>query len=141
VDSPVVLERLDALKALGVRIALDDFGTGYSSLAYLREFPIDILKIDRSFVTPLDEDPKAVALARAIIAIAEALDLDVIAEGAETAGQVDALSRCGCFMIQGHYFARPDSAANITARQTSTGHFERIDLEASASYRRVTRAG
>jgi diguanylate cyclase (GGDEF)-like protein len=141
VDSPVVLERLDALKALGVRIALDDFGTGYSSLAYLREFPIDILKIDRSFVTPLDEDPKAVALARAIIAIAEALDLDVIAEGAETAGQVDALSRCGCFMIQGHYFARPDSAANITARQASTGHFERIDLEASASYRRVTRAG
>jgi diguanylate cyclase (GGDEF)-like protein len=138
VDSPVVLERLDALKALGVRIALDDFGTGYSSLAYLREFPIDILKIDRSFVTPLDEDPKAVALARAIIAIAEALDLDVIAEGAETAGQVHALSRCGCFMIQGHYFARPDSAANITARQTSTGRFERIDLQAGDSYRRVT---
>jgi EAL domain-containing protein (putative c-di-GMP-specific phosphodiesterase class I) len=140
VDSPVVLERLDALKALGVRIALDDFGTGYSSLAYLREFPIDILKIDRSFVTPLDEDPKAVALARAIIAIAEALDLDVIAEGAETAGQVDALARCGCFMIQGHYFARPDSAANITARQTSNGRFDRIDLEAGDSDRRVTRS-
>ena len=92
VDSPVVLQRLDALKSLGVRIALDDFGTGYSSLAYLREFPIDILKIDRSFVIPLDEDPKAVALARAIIAIAEALDLDVIAEGTETTGQVQALA-------------------------------------------------
>ena len=129
VDSPVVLQRIDALKALGVRIALDDFGTGYSSLAYLREFPIDILKIDRSFVTPLDESPQAVSLVRAIIAIAEALDLDVIAEGAETIGQVEALSRCGCSMIQGHYFATPDSAANISTLQDSTGRFDRIDVD------------
>jgi predicted signal transduction protein with EAL and GGDEF domain len=69
-----------------------------------------------------------------------AFDLDVIAEGAETAGQVEALARCGCFMIQGHYFARPESAANITARRTSAGRFERIDLEAGDSYRRVTRS-
>jgi diguanylate cyclase (GGDEF)-like protein len=113
VDSPFVLRQLNELKALGIRIAIDDFGTGYSSLAYLREFPIDILKIDRSFVEPLGEDHQAVALVRSIIGLAEALGLDVIAEGAETVAQVELLTRIGCSVIQGYYFGRPASAEEI----------------------------
>jgi sensor c-di-GMP phosphodiesterase-like protein len=97
------------LKELGIRLAIDDFGTGYSSLAYLRSFPIDIVKIDQSFVAALDEDEQAVALVRAIISIAEALDLDTIAEGVETATQFSTLRRLGCQVAQGHYYccARP----------------------------------
>jgi diguanylate cyclase (GGDEF)-like protein len=109
VDSPLIRQQLDELKELGVRLAIDDFGTGYSSLAYLRSFPIDIVKIDQSFVAALDEDEQAVALVRAIISIAEALDLDTIAEGVETATQFSTLRRLGCQVAQGHYYccARP----------------------------------
>jgi diguanylate cyclase (GGDEF)-like protein len=113
VDSRFVLHQLSELKALGVRIAVDDFGTGYSSLAYLRKFPIDILKIDRSFVEVLDDDRQAVALAKSIVGIAEALELEVIAEGAETASQVAALSDMGCHVIQGFYFGHPMSADEL----------------------------
>jgi diguanylate cyclase (GGDEF)-like protein len=113
VDSRFVLHQLSELKALGVRIAVDDFGTGYSSLAYLRKFPIDILKIDRSFVEVLDNDPQAVALAKSIVGIASALELEVIAEGAETASQVAALSDIGCHVIQGFYFGHPMSAEEL----------------------------
>jgi diguanylate cyclase (GGDEF)-like protein len=109
VDSPLIRQQLDELKHLGVRLAIDDFGTGYSSLAYLRSFPIDIVKIDQSFVAALDEDEQAVALVRAIISIADALDLDTIAEGVETASQYLTLRRLGCQVAQGHYYccARP----------------------------------
>jgi diguanylate cyclase (GGDEF)-like protein len=109
VDSPLIRQQLDELKQLGVRLAIDDFGTGYSSLAYLRSFPIDIVKIDQSFVAALDEDEQAVALVRAIISIADALDLDTIAEGVETATQYLTLRRLGCQVAQGHYYccARP----------------------------------
>jgi diguanylate cyclase (GGDEF)-like protein len=112
-DSRFVLHQLSELKALGVRIAVDDFGTGYSSLAYLRKFPIDILKIDRSFVEVLDDDRQAVALAKSIVGIADALELEVIAEGAETASQVAALSEMGCHVIQGFYFGHPMSADEL----------------------------
>lgn len=104
-DTPLVVERLADLRALGARIAIDDFGTGYSSLAYLRNFPIDILKIDRSFVAALGADRQATALLRAIISIAEALELDAIAEGVETRSQLEALCEMGCTLMQGHYFA------------------------------------
>jgi EAL domain-containing protein (putative c-di-GMP-specific phosphodiesterase class I) len=104
---------LSELKALGVRIAIDDFGTGYSSLAYLRKFPIDILKIDRSFVEVLDDDRQAVALAKSIVGIADALELEMIAEGAETASRVDVLSEIGCHVIQGFYFGHPMSAEQL----------------------------
>jgi diguanylate cyclase (GGDEF)-like protein len=113
VDSPFVLRQLDELKELGVRIAIDDFGTGYSSLAYLRDFPIDILKIDRSFVDALDRDERAVALARSIVSIARALDLDVIAEGTETEEQVDTLVGIGCTVMQGYHFCRPQSPSEL----------------------------
>ncbi len=120
VDSPFVLRQLKELKELGVRIAIDDFGTGYSSLAYLRDFPIDILKIDRSFIAPLGEDRQAIALVRSIIGIADALDLDVIAEGAETVAQVELLTQSGCMVIQGYYFGQPSAAEDIS-RYFSSG--------------------
>jgi EAL domain-containing protein (putative c-di-GMP-specific phosphodiesterase class I) len=113
VDSPFVLRQLDELKRLGVRIAIDDFGTGYSSLAYLRDFPVDILKIDRSFVEALDRDDQAVALAKSIVGISEALRLDVIAEGMETRAQVDVLYKIGCHVMQGFYFSRPKPADEL----------------------------
>lgn len=109
VNSLLVRQQLDELKELGIRLAIDDFGTGYSSLAYLRSFPIDIVKIDQSFVAALDEDEQAVALVHSIISIAEVLGLDTIAEGVETSTQFETLRRLGCQVAQGHYYccARP----------------------------------
>ena len=115
-DSERAIRRLDQLRKLGVRIAIDDFGTGYSSLAYLREFPIDILKIDRSFVMPLGSDHQALAMVRAIVGIANALDLDIIVEGAETAAQIELLDDLGCQVVQGFYFGRPTSAEEFADR-------------------------
>jgi diguanylate cyclase (GGDEF)-like protein len=106
VNSPLIRKQLDDLKQLGVRLAIDDFGTGYSSLAYLRSFPIDIVKIDQSFVDSLDKDEQSVALVRSIISIAEALGLDTVAEGVETAAQLQILRRLGCQVAQGHLFSR-----------------------------------
>jgi diguanylate cyclase (GGDEF)-like protein len=126
VDSPFVLRQLDELKQLGVRIAIDDFGTGYSSLAYLRNFPIDILKIDRSFVEALDSDRQAVALAKSIVGIADALHLDVIAEGAETLAQVQVLADIGCRVIQGYYFGKPSSAKELSGCLATSQAVERI---------------
>ncbi|MEZ4238342.1 MAG: EAL domain-containing protein [Myxococcota bacterium] len=97
---------LRALKDLGVRIALDDFGTGYSSLSYLTRFPIDILKIDRSFVAGL-EGASSEAIVSAIMALSRSLSLEVVAEGVETAGQLSAFERYGELDVQGFYFARP----------------------------------
>ena len=104
VDSPLILQQLNELKEFGVRLAIDDFGTGYSSLAYLRSFPIDIVKIDQTFVASLDEDEQAVALVRSIVSIAEALGLDIVAEGVETPSQLATLRRLGCQVAQGHHY-------------------------------------
>jgi EAL domain-containing protein (putative c-di-GMP-specific phosphodiesterase class I) len=106
-DTKVVVQNLQALKALGLRIALDDFGTGYSSLAYLEQLPIDILKIDRSFVTALAEDEEQVGLAQAIIKIAETLGHTTIAEGVENAAQVTRLRQLGCRLGQGYHLGMP----------------------------------
>jgi len=104
---------LVALKALGVKLAIDDFGTGYSSLAYLKRFPVDTLKIDRSFVQSLEHDPSSRSVIGAIIALARALDMDVTAEGIETEGQLEHLRRLQCSHGQGFLFARPAPAAAI----------------------------
>ena len=117
-DCQQATRQLEQLRRLGVRIAIDDFGTGYSSLAYLRELPIDIVKIDKSFVKPLGSDHQALALLRAIVGMANALDLDVIVEGAETAAQIELLDGLGCQIVQGFYFGRPTSAKELTKRLT-----------------------
>ncbi len=115
-DTQQAKRQLQELRKLGVRIAIDDFGTGYSSLAYLRDLPIDILKVDRSFVDPLGSDHQALALLRAIVGIANALDLDVIVEGAETAAQVEFLDQLGCHIVQGFYYGQPTTAAELGHR-------------------------
>ncbi len=103
------LARLVQLKSLGVRLAIDDFGTGYSSLSYLHRFPIDILKIDRSFVDRLANSSSGAELARAVITLSETLGLDTVAEGIEHEAQVDALLGLGCVAGQGFLFAKSGS--------------------------------
>ncbi|MDX6232543.1 MAG: hypothetical protein QOH68_1527, partial [Nocardioidaceae bacterium] len=113
-DVDATAEAFAGLKSLGFKIAIDDFGTGYSSLAYLRRFPVDLLKIDRAFVDGLEDDASDVAIVRAIISMAKSLGMGVIAEGVETAGQLERLREMGCDMAQGYYFAKPIPADDLT---------------------------
>ena len=111
------MERAQALiaqlKALGVQVAIDDFGTGYSGLSYLMRYRFDVLKIDRSFVQGLPDDPRNTAIVQAIVAMARALDYRVVAEGVETFGQADALRGYGCNEMQGFLYGRPVPAAEF----------------------------
>jgi diguanylate cyclase (GGDEF)-like protein/PAS domain S-box-containing protein len=106
-DITPAVELLHRMKALGVNLSIDDFGTGYSSFSYLSRFPIDVLKIDRSFVADITHDANDAAIVDSIIALAHNLRLSVIAEGVETAEQLDYLRRQGCDEMQGYYFSRP----------------------------------
>ncbi len=112
-DEPTTLRALHGLKALGVSLAIDDFGTGYSSLGYLKRLPIDILKIDRTFIERLNTDPRNAAIVRAIVTLAKALDLSVTGEGIETPEQATDLEALGCDRGQGYYFSHPGPAATI----------------------------
>ncbi|WP_017879340.1 bifunctional diguanylate cyclase/phosphodiesterase [Janthinobacterium sp. CG3] len=109
VDQAIAILR--NLKGLGVHVAIDDFGTGYSSLSYLRRFPIDVLKIDQSFVNDIANDAEGAAIVLSIISLAHSLRLSVVAEGVETAEQLDYLRAHGCEQMQGYYFSRPLPAA------------------------------
>jgi diguanylate cyclase len=106
-DAEATIAILQQLKALGLKVSIDDFGTGYSSLAYLRQLPLDALKIDRSFVKDLERDGDAVSIARSVIALAHGLGLYVIAEGVETERQAQVLRDLGCDSAQGYLFGRP----------------------------------
>ena len=106
-EMSMVVEELTELRAAGIVIALDDFGTGYSSLNYLRTLPIDIIKIDRSFVQEIEESSEALELVESILRIAHALNKKVVAEGVETHAQLDLLRRLGCDIIQGYLVSRP----------------------------------
>jgi diguanylate cyclase (GGDEF)-like protein/PAS domain S-box-containing protein len=108
------IQTLEALKSLGIHLAIDDFGTGYSSLAYLKRFPVDTLKIDRVFVDGLGTDAQDTAIVRSVIALAQALDLSVVAEGIESGQQLDALRALNCDEGQGYCFAKPQPAQQIT---------------------------
>ncbi len=114
-DTDDVMATLHQLRKAGVRIALDDFGTGYSSLAYLRSFPFDRLKIDRSFIAPMLSSPESEAIVRSVIALAQGLHMETTAEGIETPEQARMLQTLGCVTGQGYYFARPLDLATVQA--------------------------
>jgi EAL domain-containing protein (putative c-di-GMP-specific phosphodiesterase class I) len=121
---------IEALSALGVRLTLDDFGTGHTALANLRRYPVGAVKIDRSFVQELAENPSAAALASTIIVMAHSLDKLVIAEGVETIEQLDYLRERGCDVAQGYFMARPLSAKDMT--ELLTGRRPEAEREHSA---------
>jgi EAL domain-containing protein (putative c-di-GMP-specific phosphodiesterase class I) len=112
-DAPAMMERLRALKATGVRLAIDDFGTGYSSLSYLREFPFDLLKIDKAFIDDVAMITDRKDLTSAIIELGKTLKLELVAEGIEDSDQLERLTTLECDLGQGFFFAKPLSAEAV----------------------------
>ena len=138
-NTEVNLERFRELKALGVRLAIDDFGMGYSSLSYLHRFPIDILKIDRSFVGRLTEQGDGPELARAVVMLGETLGLETVAEGVEHEEQVEKLLELGCVAAQGFLFARSSTLKDVSAMTFAT---RRAEVRAAQSmHDRLTATG
>jgi EAL domain-containing protein (putative c-di-GMP-specific phosphodiesterase class I) len=124
-DDPRMFDRLDALKALGVRLAIDDFGTGYASLSYLRRLPVDCLKIDRSLVKGVGYETEDTAIIRAVSSLAHSLGITVTAEGIETQDQLVQLRAVGCDQGQGYYFARPVAGDRVPELLASLAADER----------------
>ncbi len=106
-DTDAAIAQLNELKGLGVTLSIDDFGTGYSSLSYLKRFPVDELKIDRSFVKDIPNDTNDMDIVAAIIAMAQKMNLRVVAEGVESKEQVEFLKNNACYLVQGYYFSMP----------------------------------
>ena len=132
-DSPQIKELLDELAAGGVQLSVDDFGPGYSALSYLRRYPFHVLKIDRSFISGIVKNAEDAELTRAMIAMAQALGLEVLAEGVETAAQAEFLRRHGCNLAQGMYFGRPMLSDEFLAfLQTNTRTREHRRVEPTA---------
>ena len=117
-DMEQATRTLHQLRGLGVKLSIDDFGTGYSSLAYLKRLPVDVLKIDRSFIKCLSSDASDAAITTAIIAMGQSLNLQLVAEGVETWAQVDFLAQHGCFVAQGFLFSKPQPGADFVALMT-----------------------
>ena len=118
-DIQGTIEKLEALRALGIGVAVDDFGTGYSSLGYLARLPVQSLKIDRSFVIAMQSDPNAMTLVSTIITLGHSLELKVVAEGVESEEQAKLLRLLRCDQMQGYLFSRPlprEEVANLLKR-------------------------
>jgi EAL domain-containing protein (putative c-di-GMP-specific phosphodiesterase class I) len=124
-------EILDKLRRLGVRIALDDFGTAFASLSYLRNFTFDKVKIDRSFIRDLSERRDCLAIVNAVTGLAKALQISAVAEGIETAEQLEKVSSAGCTEVQGFYFSRPVPVEELYSALAQC-HEKRGDGAASA---------
>ena len=114
VNSNLINKRLEALIQMGFKLALDDFGTGYSSLSYLSKFPIDTLKIDKTFVDEVEYDDKQKILLDAIINVAHALHYNIICEGVENETQLKVIHKMGCYTVQGFYFYKPMPSDEFT---------------------------
>ena len=127
-DTQATTAKLETLRSRGIRVALDDFGTGYSSLGYLRRFPVDILKIARDFVVPADREPSEWAFAHAIVALGQTLDLRIVAEGIEDAGQAARLRQIGCEYGQGYHFGRPVDRRSFEASLRGAEELPAIEL-------------
>jgi EAL domain-containing protein (putative c-di-GMP-specific phosphodiesterase class I) len=126
-DVEATLVRLNLLKALGVRLAIDDFGTGYSSLAYLRQFPIDVLKIDQSFISGIAHSEESAAIVLTLVQLGKVLGLETVAEGIETNDQRRWLQAEGVNVGQGYLFARPtDVEAVSRLLEVDTGRLEPV---------------
>jgi diguanylate cyclase len=127
-----IVNTLKSLKEVGIGVAIDDFGTGYSSLAYLHQFPVDCLKIDRSFVAALGDEPTDRTMVAAIVSLVKALGIEVLAEGVETPAQLAVLQELDCDLAQGFLFSRPVAPSKIIP--LLSGH-ERMASSASVSRR------
>ena len=125
-DVEPTIEKLQLLRDMGVRLAIDDFGTGYSSLAYLKRLPVQVLKIDRSFIEGIVTDQEDAAIVRAIISLGRSLDLKVTAEGIETAAQAALLEAWESDRGQGYYYARPGDAEVTEALLISAAPFAEL---------------
>jgi EAL domain-containing protein (putative c-di-GMP-specific phosphodiesterase class I) len=110
-DRHALVGALNALSRAGIKIDFDDFGTGYASLTHLKEYPVDRIKLDRSFISQLPHDRESLGIVRAVISLAHELDKEVIAEGVETAEQAELLADMGCNFLQGYLFSKPMPAA------------------------------
>jgi EAL domain-containing protein (putative c-di-GMP-specific phosphodiesterase class I) len=113
VNREQTLATLEDIKAMNIKLSLDDFGTGYSSLGYLKQFPIDVLKIDRSFIQDIQVRDAETGLVKTIIDMGHVLGMEVVAEGVETREQLEYLKQHGCDAVQGFFFSRPLPAAEI----------------------------
>jgi EAL domain-containing protein (putative c-di-GMP-specific phosphodiesterase class I) len=131
-DMDLSLQRLAELKELGVQLAVDDFGTGYSSLNYIQRFPVDILKVDKSFVEAVTTDGRKSALTATILKLADDLDLRPVAEGIERADQLERLLELGCELGQGFYFSKPLPAEDIEELLEARIQLEARDPELTA---------
>ena len=140
IDSARAIDVMRDLKALGVKLAVDDFGTGYSSLRYLQRFPVDFLKIDRSFIAEMDRGVEGGSMAQAITLIAQSLRLETIAEGVERRSQVDALRDLGCPYAQGYLFSEPIAEHAFYAYAADDPGVEVMGFEPTASALRTLRS-
>jgi EAL domain-containing protein (putative c-di-GMP-specific phosphodiesterase class I) len=130
-DLPDTRRALEEFDRLGVRLSIDDFGTGYSSLGYVKRFPVDVLKIDRSFISGILHNEDDAALVRAILALASALRVDVVAEGIESQAQAEFLHANGCGCGQGFWFSVPLASADVPAYVKSASALEQLRPAAS----------
>jgi EAL domain-containing protein (putative c-di-GMP-specific phosphodiesterase class I) len=142
-DGESAIATLEKMKSTGIELAIDDFGTGYSSLSYLRRFPVDVLKIDRSFVERLGEEQEDEVIVSAIVGLGHALRLQVVAEGIETPEQLAKLHELGCDLGQGYHFSRPlaqDALETLLTKRND--HAARVRLlPVSASAMQVSAGG